>query len=743
MTGTEIPMVSVVVSVYNVEPWLQECLDSITGQTLRNIEIICVNDGSTDGSSMLLRKYAEKDHRIQIIEQDNKGLSEARNRGAREAKGKYLYFMDSDDVLDHTALDLCSGKMEEQKLEFLCFNAFAYGCDLESAKAAGRKNNYYRRTLKEEKVYDGQELFAELIRSDGYIVSAWSCVLLRTAFIEKNLWFHPGILHEDEPWMFAALMSLSRCGCIDRALYRRRMRNQSITRSDHSFDHVYGMFSGFLDAQRMLAGHPEFLQNREYADLEIAQTITMQTNTIQAYRACGEEERQKKNGMSPEERLLFEQTVVFPASLLDNFEKVTADNQRLYQQNDLLEKQFSESEKERKQLHQEVILLRESVSYRLGRRIVYLPGKIKLALEKDQAVRKIKEKVSRAVKPEGMQALSPERNISGKETDLPENTETDRTTVWIIGTPEHNNLGDQCIAEAEYSFLRSVFPDVKIREISNNELLWKRYSQLKDIRPSQLVFFHGGGNLGTLWPLSENIREQVIPRLAENRKIIFPQSIWFSGDEEGRLALSRAQETYRGDHILLCCRDRVSWQFAKEHFSCRSILVPDIVMWETKKSGPKDRHGALTLLRSDKERKITDTDALRIEAVLAEKFLSLEVYDTIFGPQGITSRSRKKYIKDLVRIISSMECVVTDRLHGMILCAVTETPCIVFRNGYHKVEAAYEWLKDLKYIRLVHKTDELEEAIDSVCGCTGAEKKYPEKQMQSRFRTLVELIRES
>lgn len=100
---TASPEVSVVVPVYNVEPWLRECLDSILGQTLENIEVICVNDGSTDNSVGILQEYAREDCRIKIIEQENKGISETRNAGVRASSGKYLFFMDSDDVLDSTA----------------------------------------------------------------------------------------------------------------------------------------------------------------------------------------------------------------------------------------------------------------------------------------------------------------------------------------------------------------------------------------------------------------------------------------------------------------------------------------------------------------------------------------------------------------------------------------------------------------------------------------------------------------
>ena len=91
---------SVIVPVYNTEKYLRECLDSIINQTFRDIEIICVNDGSTDKSLEILKEYALKDNRIKVITQGNKGQSVARNIGLNNASGKYITFIDSDDYLD-------------------------------------------------------------------------------------------------------------------------------------------------------------------------------------------------------------------------------------------------------------------------------------------------------------------------------------------------------------------------------------------------------------------------------------------------------------------------------------------------------------------------------------------------------------------------------------------------------------------------------------------------------------------
>ena len=94
------PGISIIVPVYNTEKFLARCLDSILGQTFRDFEIICVNDGSTDGSQQILDRYVECDKRIKVIWQENAGLSAARNTAMKISKGKWLGFVDSDDTID-------------------------------------------------------------------------------------------------------------------------------------------------------------------------------------------------------------------------------------------------------------------------------------------------------------------------------------------------------------------------------------------------------------------------------------------------------------------------------------------------------------------------------------------------------------------------------------------------------------------------------------------------------------------
>ena len=100
----EEPIVSVIIPVYNAEKFLKQCLNSVISQTLKEIEIICVDDGSTDNTNAILKAFSEKDQRITVIHQQNAGAGAARNNGLRRAKGKYLSFLDADDFFEKTML---------------------------------------------------------------------------------------------------------------------------------------------------------------------------------------------------------------------------------------------------------------------------------------------------------------------------------------------------------------------------------------------------------------------------------------------------------------------------------------------------------------------------------------------------------------------------------------------------------------------------------------------------------------
>lgn len=112
-------MISVIVPVYNVEPYLRKCLDSILNQTYRDLEILVIDDGSTDGSGKICDEYAGKDDRIKVLHTENKGLSAARNLGLDNAKGEWINFLDSDDWMDSEAFAFAISVAEDKKADLV------------------------------------------------------------------------------------------------------------------------------------------------------------------------------------------------------------------------------------------------------------------------------------------------------------------------------------------------------------------------------------------------------------------------------------------------------------------------------------------------------------------------------------------------------------------------------------------------------------------------------------------------
>ena len=222
---------SIVVAVYNLEKYLPRCLDALVSQTLKDIEIICVDDGSTDGSLEKLLELAEKDNRISVYRQAHLGLSSARNVGIEQAVGRYLYFMDSDDIIKPCALEKMVASTEKYNLDVLCFDAehfYDRACtekELQFQPVYQRKHEYPTCT-------DGEALFSEFCKNSEYYVPVWMMLCRREMILQNQLRFFSGIIHEDNVFSYQIMIRAKRAGYLNEVLYRRRIRPNSIRTSN-------------------------------------------------------------------------------------------------------------------------------------------------------------------------------------------------------------------------------------------------------------------------------------------------------------------------------------------------------------------------------------------------------------------------------------------------------------------------------------------------------------------------------
>lgn len=240
--------VSVIVPIYNVEKYLDECLKSIQQQTLTEMECICIDDGSTDCSGEIALRYVESDARFKYIRRENGGLSRARNDGIDIAQGKYILFCDSDDCIVPKTLESLVLSAESKQLDVLFFEASTiYDSEYMKVNHSSYEKMYHRQDDYSE-VCSGEELFVRLNRNNDYIVSACLQLLKRTHIEENNLRFLPGILYEDNLFTFKSILKANRASCINEAFYIRRIREDSImTVPKIGFVHFFSSYKCYLE----------------------------------------------------------------------------------------------------------------------------------------------------------------------------------------------------------------------------------------------------------------------------------------------------------------------------------------------------------------------------------------------------------------------------------------------------------------------------------------------------------------
>lgn len=197
------------------------------GQTFQDVEFLCIDDGSTDGSAELLEQYARQDGRIHVLRQDNRGLSCARNVGMDAARGTYLCFLDSDDLLKPGALDRICEAMEAGQLDLLFFE-FDLRREEGGWLIGDGTPGAWHRSHAHGGVTSGQALFVDFYLNGDYRCMVWGLCLRRSLAAERGLRFDEGIVHEDKIFTMRALFAARRAGHLYESLYIYRLRGGSV-----------------------------------------------------------------------------------------------------------------------------------------------------------------------------------------------------------------------------------------------------------------------------------------------------------------------------------------------------------------------------------------------------------------------------------------------------------------------------------------------------------------------------------
>ncbi len=223
--------ISVIITAYNIEEYIVECIESVQKQRFDGIEIICVDDASTDETWQIIEDHARSDSRIRLFRNDvNHGAAYSRNRGIQEARGKYIWIIDGDDLLGEGALNRLYNVAEENSLDLITFSGEAFvDKNLNTKKYNGRESAY-RRNGAYNGIYTGPDLFCEFIRNHDITGNLVLQFIRRQLFIENNLYKSDNLRYADDS-PFSIYMSAKRVACIPDVLYKRRFRTGSAVTS--------------------------------------------------------------------------------------------------------------------------------------------------------------------------------------------------------------------------------------------------------------------------------------------------------------------------------------------------------------------------------------------------------------------------------------------------------------------------------------------------------------------------------
>ena len=280
-----------------------------------------------------------------------------------------------------------------------------------------------------------------------------------------------------------------------------------------------------------------------------------------------------------------------------------------------------------------------------------------------------------------------------------------RIFVFLAGF--YQNLGDLAITYAQVCFLKKIFPEASIICISSSET----YSSVKTIkrfvRREDLITIAGGGNMDDEYSSLELARLFVIKNFPYNKIVSFPQTVHFSNTLAGRKLCNKSRKIYQSHKQLeIFVREQGSLDRINVFFpKVKATLCPDIVFSLDRREPSLERHGVLCCLRSDKERLIDTLDLDYLIKDIKNSFDDVSFTDTVeITLEECREERYEASLNNFLYAIKSSSAVLTDRLHGMIFCVITATPCVVLDNSNHKISEVYDtWLKDYHNIKLIRK----------------------------------------
>lgn len=371
--------VSIIIPTYNVEMYLVECMESVIHQTLKDIEIICINDGSTDGSLEILKSYAQKDDRIVLVDKENGGYGIAMNIGLEKATGEYIGIVEPDDFVKLDMYESLYQIAKDNDLDFVKADFYRFKRTDEDDM-----NMVYNHLSKNPEDYNKVFNPSEDTEAIRYIMNTWSGIY-KKEFIEKHHIRHnetPGASFQDNGFWFQTFIFATRAMIVDKPYYMNRRDNPNS--SVHNREKVYCMNIEYDHIRDILMEYPELWERfkgmywyKKYNNyIGTIRRIGMEYRREFVERFSAEFKRGlEKNELDPS---------VFSVAAWKKIQVVAAEPDTFYKvwvvagvTERKLNKKIMQLERKNQKLSNELAMIKSSKSYRIGRILLFIPRKLK------------------------------------------------------------------------------------------------------------------------------------------------------------------------------------------------------------------------------------------------------------------------------------------------------------------------------------------------------------------------------
>lgn len=643
------PKISIIVIGYNVEDYIENCLESILFQSFDDFEVIFVNDGSKDRTLEIALKFKDQ---IKVIDKENGGIVSARKAGVEVAQGEYIVFVDGDDWVNTDLLkNLYSPIVDDSHLDIV-FSDFFY----QESDGSFRKEESNSSGIN---VYNDYDFFEGIMleKIDHHMFPK----LYKREFILKAGYLDYPEVTMAEDWLTNAFFGLFKPNVFfsDSINYFYRFNKESVLRKG---------------GNKLL----EQIRTLDYMNQFLKQNCEFDYNLQMDY-------------------VWFAYVRFF---LLENTESsVKREIVRTYKAKHI---KYGDNE-----------YCVDSI------RCISKVAKLKLKIEIKipnlipivDCIYDMARKIRDNYKQSSVRVLD---QFDDSFIDL----YSDKR-IFLIGTSDRSNIGDQAIAMSEMKMLRDEFEEYSICEITGDTFRKRRQKLKTFIRENDIIFISGGGFLGDLWPEEDDMVNAVLEDYPNNKIIILPQTMYFYDQVDSPLLRKKMEHYINHRKLYLTARDKRTYDLFSRYFEKQKIgLFPDMALYLDLDVNGNPSNEVMLCMRKDKERTLLKSDETEISKRINDRGLNVIYGSTLAKGKhngDILLANRKNAIKSKLNEFSKCKFVVTDRLHGMILATLAGTPCIVFDNLSGKVSGVYKlWMKHFETILFCNNKNDIEILIDNI-----------------------------